>query len=495
MTSADKPIRKQAVLFVHGMGEQIPMETLRSFVEVVWVKDKKLVDDEKLDPNTGKRRHNNPIWSKPDKRNRSFELRRITTETAKNELRTDFYEFYWAHLMQVTTWEHFKIWFGDLLWRWPNRVPKDVFPAWIMLWVISLIVATVALYSLWPEAKCNGENCADNSLWIWLKAVLGSLFTLIIGAFVNILLLKYFGDVARYVKTSPINVAKRQKIRDQGVELLETLMGSRDYDEETKKWATQYERIVVVSHSLGTMIAYDILKHTFARVNRSFKTGINDKQPKRDELETLLRDNLDKKESLDIDDFQSLQKECRKELNDQGNPWIISDFITMGSPLTHAEFLMAYDEPDMRRQQSERILPTCPPTLEYDAKTGLHHFTYWSDKNRKSKTDRIKKFRYPHHAAHFAYTRWTNIYSKSKRIFYGDIISGPLANHFDLKINSHRLQGIRDISVLPKLDNYGNRKGKTPFFTHTKYWSAELSEEEAPYHIKQLRNAMNLLNE
>ncbi len=31
------PPKKQAVILVHGMGEQVPMETLRGFVETMWI--------------------------------------------------------------------------------------------------------------------------------------------------------------------------------------------------------------------------------------------------------------------------------------------------------------------------------------------------------------------------------------------------------------------------------------------------------------------------
>ena len=90
---------KQAVVVIHGMGEQRPMETIRSFVNQVWKQDENL---------------NNPhFWNKPSSISESFEQRRLTTDTptiksSEDEVqRTDFFEYYWAHHTVGTKWEHF----------------------------------------------------------------------------------------------------------------------------------------------------------------------------------------------------------------------------------------------------------------------------------------------------------------------------------------------------------------------------------------------------
>lgn len=495
-----KPKRKskQAVVVIHGMGEQVPMQTLRDFVETTWVSNEDLISRARPDTNTGvSPRTTNPVWGKPDERNRSFELRRITTEKPDRGLRTDFYEFYWAHLMHGTTWEHFKAWVVDLLWRSPRRVPRDVFSAWIVLWIITLIVAGVALYSLLPEADLPRS-------WTWVKPVLGALLSLGIGGFVNVFLLKYFGDVARYVKATPLNVARRQEIRDKGVELLETLMGvdgfdfdSHPEDQPLPPFETEYDRIIVVAHSLGTIVAYDILKHSFARVHRFVNADPKAKQPNRHRLERLLQDTVAQSGALDIEAYRDLQGACLDELRGEGNPWIVSDFVTLGSPLTHAEFLLAYDEADMRAQQEQRILPTCPPMLEFDRTTAKRHFSFWPAKRRSRDDEKEAEFfRLPHHAAHFAYTRWTNIYSKSKAILWGDVISGSLAGHFDAEVDGTKLRGILDIAVLPERDADGTARGSVPFFTHTKYWNADIStgpdDTPVPFHVRKLREAIKL---
>src|SRR5438552_7982135 len=71
--------KKIAVVVTHGMGEQIPMETLRGFVEAAWVTDSGAhwpsPPDERPED----------IWIKPDDVTGSLELRRITTRWTRSE--------------------------------------------------------------------------------------------------------------------------------------------------------------------------------------------------------------------------------------------------------------------------------------------------------------------------------------------------------------------------------------------------------------------------
>ena len=65
----------------------------------------------------------------------------------------------------------------------------------------------------------------------------------------------YLGDAARYFRNSPANVAVRRAIRKDAVDTLDQLHRSRDYD-----------RIIVVAHSLGTAVAYDMLRAYYSRI-------------------------------------------------------------------------------------------------------------------------------------------------------------------------------------------------------------------------------------
>ena len=62
---------KTAVVLIHGIGEQRPMDTLWGFVRAAWTHDAELVHATR-----------NEVWSKPELVTGSFELRRITTREA-----------------------------------------------------------------------------------------------------------------------------------------------------------------------------------------------------------------------------------------------------------------------------------------------------------------------------------------------------------------------------------------------------------------------------
>jgi hypothetical protein len=142
------------------------------------------------------------------------------------------------------------------------------------------------------------------------------------------------------------------------------------------------------------------------------------------------------------------------------------------------------------------VLPVCPPTLEHDGGTKLFHFSYGPDKDPAQR-------RLPHHAALFAYTRWTNIYSDHRMILLGDLISGPLAKAFGLcppgGSKDSVVSGIRDIAVLPVLDGTGTpvSGSRRRLLTHTHYWNLTKGDPgqdgAPPPHIAALRRALRLL--
>lgn len=477
--------RKTAVVVIHGIGEQIPMQTLRGFVRAVWSTDDSLFDPDRPSTETGGARTENPVWSKPDTHSRSFELRRLTTERAKNGRACDFYELYWADLMEGTTWEHLWSWISGLLFRCTRRVPGPLFAAWILLWVLSIAAFALLLWSLLPAEE--PAACADGALcWAKVRPVAVGLGGLLL-ARVNVILLTYVGDVARYVSATPTNVGRRQAIRERGVALLEELMGvpgegkppPAEYD---------YDRIVVVGHSLGAVVGYDILKFAFSRHNDRFTQDEMAEQPARDALEQMVRAAA-AGAPLDRAAFRDRQDAARAEYVACGYPWIVSDFVTLGSPLTHASVILAADAADLRAQQEARNLPTCPPEMELDRTTDRQHFSYWPGKRRDADNDREARLtRIPHHAAHFGLTRWTNLYSPAHAIFWGDLISGPVAQAFGIPAwAGGTVPGIEDVAVMT------GRFGAWPLFTHTRYWDLDGRTGAAvPEHVKALRAALDL---
>ena len=75
---ASRSTPKQAVVVIHGMGEQRPMSTMRGFVEAVWTSDPAL--NPRYAPGQP-----NKSWVTPDDHTGSHELRRITTPYLRDE--------------------------------------------------------------------------------------------------------------------------------------------------------------------------------------------------------------------------------------------------------------------------------------------------------------------------------------------------------------------------------------------------------------------------
>jgi hypothetical protein len=162
--------------------------------------------------------------------------------------------------------------------------------------------------------------------------------------------------------------------------------------------------------------------------------------------------------------------------------WLVTDFVTLGSALTHAYFLMCLCKPgdkprtdlerrlelqaDFARRVKEREFPTCPPKRQKP--DGLLTFF-----------NRTKNARNVHNGALFGLTRWTNIYFPRRQLFWGDAIGGGLSPIFGYHIV--------DLEVSTK------KAGGDDFFTHTAYWDVhrEPDMQEAP-HITALRDAIDL---
>jgi hypothetical protein len=156
--------KKTAVIFAHGMGEQIPMETLGGFVDAAWV----INDDAHCSPPPDENAAD--IWFKPDRVTGSHELRRITTRWTKSKVneadkgsRIDFFEFYWADLAEGTTVQEVWDWLRALLVRWPSQVPSGLMGAWLLLWAAAAIVALLSLLALLPWPGGRGLRCGGGA--------------------------------------------------------------------------------------------------------------------------------------------------------------------------------------------------------------------------------------------------------------------------------------------------------------------------------------------
>jgi hypothetical protein len=427
---------KQAVLLIHGIGEQRPMDTLRSFVKTVWSTDTSVQRNQAEGAG---------IWSKPYPLSQDFELRRLTTAENKSGIRTDFFELYWAHLMRGTKVAHLIAWARALLWRKPSSVPRHLWLAYWTIWL--LVIIGVALACHGAAVKAAGGSGVP----VWLSFA----FSLVVVPTVMSILLNVVGDAARYLHVAPPNVDCRRAIRGLGVRVLRSLH-RRDYD-----------RIIVVGHSLGTVIGYDILNFAWSYFNAQIATAARPSYAALEKLEAMTA-SCSPDHPFDVTALRSAQRAYFEELKSNGSRWRVTDFITLGSPLAHAQILLAHDAADLVSKCVDRELPTCPPTLESSRHEGavLKRFSY----------PPTQAARVPHHAAVFAPTRWTNLYFPCKALVRGDLVGGPLQPIFGA--------GIHDIPVTTRI--LGG------FLSHTHYWDVDSPSSE---HIKKLRYSLDLLDE
>ncbi|MEX0954884.1 MAG: hypothetical protein WDZ83_06710 [Rhizobiaceae bacterium] len=515
---------RQAVVIVHGMGEQRPLETLRGFVEAVWGGT----------PTPGHEPSDSDVWLVPDNRAGLTELARITTRKVEG-VRTDFYELYWSDLLVGNTLTQLRAWVRGLLWRWPHQVPRESASLWISLWIIVIIVLFLAalagfngswgnIWSLVTEGEPVLDLWAAGAsvvLWgilfyalshklrsdfkrrkyaeetlpgIWatispakasvsyqhsiavaflvpvivalaayfyfpwmllvdataLPLILAAAIAFVLGAWV----VPVFGDVARYVRTSPDAVSARAAIRDRGVELLRALHGPAEGDFTTQYdhgKLSSYNRIVVVGHSLGSIIAYDVLRLFWEeRGPTRLNPASHDEMKALAAVDAYCRKHIHNPEALKTKDFRDLQEKASAKLAERQKNWRVTDLVTVGSPLTHAEFLISRDRALFEHRKAERLFPTCPPMMEPGKTPSFLYKPEGSDQS------------FAHHAAMFSTMRWTNIYNPSRLILLGDFISGPCRPNFG--------PGIIDCAV-------NIRKGGllSRLVTHADYWNAEAS--------------------
>jgi len=138
-----------------------------------------------------------------------------------------------------------------------------------------------------------------------------------------------------------------------------------------------------------------------------------------------------------------------------------TDFITLGSPLAHADWLMFDGREDMKKSFKEREYPTCPPDLGRGV--------FYEGKYRVNEADSTVNpdALVPHHAALFAVTRWSNAYFPAYR-WYGDPVGGDVAATFGA--------GVRDVKVRVKSCKPGSLR-QVLGVAHLSYWNRYLDPD------------------
>lgn len=412
---------RQAVVVIHGIGEQRPMDTVRGFVDAVMP----------LPANPIKPK----FWNKPNPMSELFELRKLVTPQSRTMPPTDFYEYYWAYQAQGTKFVHVISWAWILLVRRPKNVPPHLRILWFTLWFLILSTATLMSTSYWGRLLSLGGHAVSAN---HLLALLSSALLLVISG----LILNYVGDAARYLNPSPPNIDMRRRIRAEGVELLRRLHNCE-----------QYDRITLVGHSLGSVIAYDIIRNLWPEYSTVHARLAEINQDALRVLEGDGKTLAANPVAALADKFRNEQSALWKEQRRQGNPWLVTDLITVGCPLAHAELLLARNKDELRQRQTEREFPTCPPVP--DEGSYSYPLTYAVDGEQKT-------FYALHHGAVFASTRWTNIYFPAALGFFGDLVGGPLREVFG--------QGVHDVPV-----DSAEWDGWLKHFPmiHTHYWNKD----------------------
>ncbi|BCW78869.1 hypothetical protein NicSoilC5_08880 [Arthrobacter sp. NicSoilC5] len=334
---------------------------------------------------------------------------------------------------------------------------------WIARILASIAVLVVLGLALWSAVRDPTAAAVGGGVAAAVVAVVGIIWKLFRPAGMR-LFTGFLGDAARYFQPKPENVAHRQEIREAGVRLLERLHESGDY-----------QRIVIAAHSLGSAIAYDILTFAWNRIR------LQDAKPddRCYHALTAVEDALQKqREDLSIDDARKLQVAAWQELRINTKPWLVTDLVTMGSPLTHGPYLMANSSKDFSALIESRLFPTCPPQSQGNRGRPLSYVLAHLSTDGTTHGSSIV----PDHGALFAFTRWTNLYFPTHGFIGGDPVGGPLQQFFGRWVSDRPVQA---------------RKAGILGFAHTYYWnvdgpSGDYVGRPGQDHIDCLRDSLDL---
>lgn len=437
-----------AVVVVHGMGEQKPLQTLKGFVRTA------------LKPVGGKGQRK--YYSRPALLTESFEARRYIAFRIPRagvpvfREKTELYEYHWSYLMTGNR-------FGDVL----GTVLRLVFqPIWRvpsgLRWAYLLIWLTVAA---WIAVNVAGVvHLGASARWL-VRAAVGNgiaiavvVLVLLVLHFAQLKITQTFVDVVRYLDTSPRSYTARRAIRGGLVSLLRELHADG-----------RYGRIVVVAHSLGGYIAYDALGSLWTELH-PLHGGTAETTDPVTPLDGLVELEKAADQVLvdgDAGAYQSAQFELWRGLRRQGNPWLVTDLITAGTPMYFADLLFTHSRKEFRELMEDGELWRCPPRSEQqladDPKPPPKVRYGWSNGSREVLSS----------WSMFAAVRWSNFWFPPALGFFGDWFGGRLKPLFGA--------GILDVEVT------GNKPGRyCPGFAHTQYFAHpdQLGPNDIAHHIQ-----------
>jgi pimeloyl-ACP methyl ester carboxylesterase len=539
---------KVAVLFVHGQGDQRPMDDLLELAFSTWETDEAASKGAQLAT----------IWSRPVRGGDSMDQRCLTGKDSE-KVEVDYHQYYWAPLMSGNRFSHFWLWLTDLIAKRKEDVPAAFRP--IRFWMICaarFVTVTAALYAFfsasllfwwsaepassstitalrWPavfaafflilglgivaarlmrsggrvryeaesafllvgmafwalayglghypptsefEGTASFSDCprivgklvssvgangihldlepsilrecvafANSSITV-IVLVIACIAAIVGWIGVRNFLVPVMADSARYFRARPENIQNREKIRAEGVRKLRRLHAK----------SAGYDRIIVIGHSLGSSVAYGMLDQYWGEICK--KLIVKDRSTVRlfeEACADLDRSTITGVTNAQLKAFRQSQRRLFTKLakwGDKSAPgetparWRVSDFITLGSPLAYAPFLLSETYRDYEAHlRKHRRYASCPPKGDKVAGE-MRIAERMPEDEGGAETCSLP------HSAIFAATRWTNFYFKTRGYFQGDVIGGPVSPIFG--------PGILDIELDPS-------ETKTDF-AHNEYW-------------------------
>ncbi|MFK5636000.1 hypothetical protein [Ornithinimicrobium sp. LYQ103] len=384
--------------------------------------------------------------NKPDRFSQGYELRRFAAEGTASRPPTDFFELYWAPHFGPGRLGATLAWALRLLVRRPFwHLDPQLRGA---MGVLQVSVVALAVAIVWLLARRFGEDGFVGAIG-WASGVFAAVAA-VVNLVAGYVVTRVLADAARYLTPKPEHVTARNAIRQEGVQLLHSLHDSG-----------AYERIVVVGHSLGSVIGLDILRITFDEL-RHPNPATPEPNDEAKRFSTVVRDLPATPTRGEVDLFQQGQRRLWRELRARGARWLVTDFVTLGSPLAHAPLLLDGKRATLRQRQEEGEYPTCPPTGDI-----LYPRTYELEDGRR-RTGLVLD-----HGAVFAATTWSNAWFPVRRVF-GDPVGGPLAPIFG--------RGVKDVQV--RLTSRRRHRRQELFLAaHTTYFRRDLDDDAEAAHV------------
>jgi hypothetical protein len=308
--------------------------------------------------------------------------------------------------------------------------PAGLRATWIIAWIIIVAVANGLVLGHWKEivTALSDPKTIPKVLFGGAGAFL---FTQLLGR-VAPWLTTSFVDVVRYVDTSPRSYEVRRDIRIGLVDLLEQL--------HNRPPSEQYDRILVVAHSLGSYISYDAISSLWYR-----RVGPVDVEI-RERPEEF---SLDEYRVQQAEDFAKVAETTTRS---RCPVWRIAHLLTFGSPMYLADTLVSKTAAEFRERRDQHLeFFTCPPPDDVTLQVPTPRRRWqWFTRLLQTQESRVRLAAEPpgvtpipevarREVAAFGVVQWTNLWYPVSFGLFGDPFGGRLARLFG--------DGIKDIEI------------------------------------------------